>query len=48
MVPIPFMRRTIAGLIPKSIGTRIEAPNIAKRCWKLKGKPLTRPTFWST
>jgi hypothetical protein len=44
-VPIPFMKRAMAGLMPKSIGTRIEAPNMAKRCWKLRGRPLAKPTF---
>ena len=31
-VPIPFIKRTIAGFIPKIIGTKTDAPNIAKVC----------------
>ena len=31
-VPIPFINKTILGLIPKTIGTNTLAPNIAKVC----------------
>ena len=31
-VPQPFIKRTIAGLIPKRKGTKTDAPNIANMC----------------
>jgi hypothetical protein len=36
-VPIPFISKTVEGFILNNTGTKIEAPNIANKCWKLNG-----------
>jgi len=44
-VPIPFIKRTIPGLTLNRIGTKTEAPNIAKVCCKLKGISIEKGTL---
>ncbi len=36
-VPIPLKNKTVAGSIFKRIGTKTDDPNIANKCWTLKG-----------
>ena len=52
---MPFMSSTRAGStttlpaqVLKRMGTRMEAPNMAKRCWRLRGMPFRIGTFSST
>lgn len=47
-VPTPFIRRTMAGLIPNINGTRTEAPNMANMCWILRGINRLTGTLSST
>jgi len=47
-VPTPFISRTMLGLMPNRIGTRTDAPNIAKTCWMDSGIILARGSLSST
>ena len=50
-VPTPFMKSTVAGLILNRIGTRTDAPNMANKCWRLKGNDSIsggRSSTWIT
>src|SRR5690625_6596656 len=47
-VPIPFIKRTVDGLMPNRIGTSTVEPNIANKCCKLSGIVLSNFGLSST
>ena len=47
-VPIPLKNKTVAGSIFKRIGTKTDDPNIANKCWTLKGIAFFRGNLSST